>query len=356
MSVVLYDSNVRVLVPATKAVDREEIQSKIRSIRSNGSTALFAGVSKGAAEVRKFLDSKSVNRVILLSDGQANIGPSSSRELERLGASLVKEGISVSTLGLGLGYNEDLMSGLASAASGNHLFVEEAQNLVAVFDQEFKDLMNVVAGDFRIEVKTGKGVRPVRVLGTKADISGNSIIIPLAQLYARQSRYFVLEVEVDSDKKATTQPLVSVDVQYQNLITSDVDRYRTTANVHFTSDIAKRDEDRDLETYAYCSVQIANEQNRRAVTLRDAGEIEEAEALLTENARMLSEVALKCELADVDKVLPELRYNITINSVGAKKVKERDWNRNRKQFRAKQNEVGNQQVGLYDFFPSKSSK
>ncbi|MCG8653135.1 MAG: VWA domain-containing protein, partial [Pirellulales bacterium] len=109
VSVILYNSSAKVLVPATKATDRAEIIRKIDSVKAGGSTALFAGVSKGAAEVRKFLGDDSVNRVILLSDGKANVGPKSPRELERLGASLVKEGISVSTLGLGLGYNEDLM-------------------------------------------------------------------------------------------------------------------------------------------------------------------------------------------------------------------------------------------------------
>ena len=105
---VLYSSSATVLVPATKATDREQIIRKIKTIGANGSTALFAGVSKGAAEVRKFLDEESVNRVILLSDGRANVGPKSPGELERLGASLVKEGISVSTLGIGLGLQRGL--------------------------------------------------------------------------------------------------------------------------------------------------------------------------------------------------------------------------------------------------------
>ena len=78
VSVVLYNSSVQVLVPATRATDREQIIRKIESVRAGGDTALFAGVSKGAAEVRKFLDEKSVNRVILLSDGRANVGPAKS--------------------------------------------------------------------------------------------------------------------------------------------------------------------------------------------------------------------------------------------------------------------------------------
>jgi len=118
VSVVAYNSYVTVLVPATKVSDKHALYSAINRLYAGGSTALFAGVSKGAHEVRKFIAPDRVNRVILLSDGLANVGPSSPEALAALGASLAKEGISVTTIGLGLGYNEDLMFHLAHASDG----------------------------------------------------------------------------------------------------------------------------------------------------------------------------------------------------------------------------------------------
>ena len=159
VSIITYDSVVTVVVPATKASDREQIKKKIQSIRAGGNTALFAGVSKAAGEARKFLDDQRVNRIILLSDGKANVGPSTPAELEQLGQSLIKEGISVSTLGLGLGYNENLMSRLALASSGNHVFIEDAENLVQVFQNEFDDVMSVVAQKIKIKAKLAEGIR-----------------------------------------------------------------------------------------------------------------------------------------------------------------------------------------------------
>jgi len=95
VSIVTYDSTVEVLVPATKLTDKEAVCSKISRIESGGSTALFAGISKGAAELRKFLDRDRVNRVILLSDGLANVGPQTPGELGDLGASLRANGSAV---------------------------------------------------------------------------------------------------------------------------------------------------------------------------------------------------------------------------------------------------------------------
>lgn len=345
VSVVLYASSAQVLVPATKATDREEIIRKISTVTANGSTALFAGVSKGAAEVRKFLNSQSVNRVILLSDGKANVGPQSPRELERLGASLVKEGISVSTLGLGLDYNEDLMSGLAAAGSGNHTFIEEADDLVAVFNSEFNDLMSVVAGEFRIEATVAEGVRPVRVLGHKADISGQRIHIPLAQLYSRQQRYFVVEVEVDKGEAETSRPLVSVSVQYKNLVTETTDKLTSSVDVRFSESLAEVKNDRDPETYAYCAVQIANERNIMATALRDAGQVKEAKKLLDLNQIELFKCAVFCESVNATEVLPELQRNVQLNESQLNVIDDSsNWNLNRKRMRAAQYDNAAQQT------------
>lgn len=344
VSVVLYNSSAHVLVPATKATDRSEIIRRIKTVNANGGTALFAGVSKGAAEVRKFRNDDSVNRVILLSDGRANVGPQSPRELARLGQSLVKEGISVSTLGLGLGYNEDLMSSLASAGSGNHIFVEQEEDLVAVFNNEFNDLMSVVAGDFNIHARVAKGVRPVRVLGTDADIKGSDIYIPLAQLYANQQRYFVLEVEVEASKAETSRNLVSVTVEYQNMITETTDKLSNTVDVRFSSSLSQVEEDLDHETYANCAVQIANERNIRATALRDSGQVEEAKKLLSKNVADLKNCVDLCRGNNVHAVIPELELSMEANRSQVELVEAVDWNRSRKAMRATQNEIQSQQT------------
>ena len=88
VSVVTYDSKVNVLVPATKATDKETIFRAIRRINAGGTTALHGGVCKGGKEVKKFLCANRVNRVILLSDGLANVGPDTPEALGSLGASL----------------------------------------------------------------------------------------------------------------------------------------------------------------------------------------------------------------------------------------------------------------------------
>ncbi len=233
VSIVTYDTNVQVLVPATKLTDREQVIEAIRGIQPTGNTALFAGVSKGAAEVRKFLSEDRVNRIILLSDGLANVGPSSPGELGALGASLKKENISVSTLGLGDGYNEDLMVNLAGQSGGNHKFIESATELADVFRQEFDDVLNVVAQGVDLNVTIPEGIRPVRVLGNAADINGQSIVSKFAQVYSRQEKFIAIELEVPASESASTRELASVSVSYTNMKTDVKDSLSQGTQIRF---------------------------------------------------------------------------------------------------------------------------
>jgi Ca-activated chloride channel homolog len=330
VSIVTYDSSVTVLVPATKASDRESIKAKISSISPSGNTALFAGVSKGAAEVRKFLDEQRVNRVILLSDGLANVGPKSPAELEQLGESLIKEGISVSTMGLGLGYNEDLMSRLALASSGNHVFIENAENLVEVFQSEFDDVLSVVAQKIRIEAQLAEGVRPVKVLNYPADITGQKVSIDLGQLYSSQERYFVVEVEVPLRETGQQSPVAEVAVEYVNMVTETTDKLTSAVQVKFTETQEIADQDIDKQIYASCVIQIANEKNRMATDLRDAGKVEEARKLLLGNSDYL-------RVCFEQLGIEELNVRCELNAFQAQNLEGKDWGINRKAMREAQN-------------------
>ncbi|MBC7830835.1 MAG: VWA domain-containing protein, partial [Hyphomicrobium sp.] len=140
VSLVSYNHDFDVLSPAAPLRDsRDKLIEAIDNLQASGTTALYAGVQEGGRQVEKFVSDNNVNRVILLSDGLANVGPSTPGELAELGRKLASKGISVSTIGLGLDYNEDLMQRLAAASDGNHAFVERPSDLAEIFDREFGD-------------------------------------------------------------------------------------------------------------------------------------------------------------------------------------------------------------------------
>ena len=143
-SLVTYDNETDLLIPPERIGDRdhrEELKARIHRIQPGGSTALHAGVVLGAKQVRRFFDKERVNRVILLSDGLANVGPSRTTDLARLGRELRGDGIAVSTVGLGDDYNEDLMTALAEASNANYYYVKDAEKLPGIFAEELGALV-----------------------------------------------------------------------------------------------------------------------------------------------------------------------------------------------------------------------
>ncbi len=332
VSVVSYDSTVNVLTPATKVTDKAMINAQIDRINANGSTALFGGVSKGAAEIRKFYDPKRVNRIFLLSDGQANVGPQSPRELGNLGASLAKEGISVTTLGLGLGYNEDLMTQLAMKSDGSHSFIEEPAQLTQIFNEDFGEALQVVAQKVVVKITCREGVRPVRTLGREADIAGQTVVTTMNQIYSGQEQFVLLEVEIPATRSGAVRDIATVNLGYLNMETRVDDRLSSSVAARFTTSDSEIAKAVSTEVMVASISQIAVENNKKATALRDQGRIEEARKLLLSNSAFLGENA--------DRYNSDfLRSYRALNSISADNLDEAKWNANRKQMRYEQQAI-----------------
>lgn len=329
VSVVLYDSTVQVLVPATKMTNRSELISNIRQIRAGGSTALYAGVQNGASEVRKFLSRNRVNRVVLISDGLANVGPESPSALGQLGANLVDEGISVTTIGLGLGYNEDLMSQLAYKSDGGHYFAETADELAGVFDQEFGRALSVVAQDVTIEIICGEDMRPVRLLGREGAIQDRSVQLDIQNIYSEHEKYVILEVEIPAQPANQKRELALVRVNYHDMKSNSVQKTDGVCDVRFTD--SKEDVQRRLNKRVLADAveQIAIENNQRALALRDQGNVVGAKQALHDNAEYLRSNAAATGSQKLDSYAGE-------NETDADNLDEQSWTVRRKVMRESQ--------------------
>ena len=329
VSVILYDSDVEVLVPATKMTYRERIIRKIRSIHAGGSTALYAGVQTGADEVRKFLSGDRVNRIVLLSDGLANVGPDSPRALGKLGADLVDESISVTTIGLGTGYNEDLMSRLAFKSDGGHYFCEEPDELAGIFDQEFGRTLSVVAQDVNIEIICGEDMRPVRLLGRDGIIKERTVTLDINHIYSDHEKYVILEVEVPPQKADKLRELALVRVNYEDMKSNKTAKAADSIEIRFSESESKSKNSINKMIAADVVEQIAIENNEKALALRDKGQIAEAQQVLMDNSSYLRSNAKKYKSEKLDIYAYE-------NEKDAAAVEHKDWNRTRKGMRESQ--------------------
>ena len=214
VSVVAYDNSSEVIVPAQHVAEKEALIARINAIEPRGCTALFDGVSAGATEIRKFKGKCEISRILLLSDGQANVGPSSAEELGRYGALLMKEGIAVSTIGLGVDYNEDLMTRLSQKSDGNSYFVEKSDDLPRVFASELGDVLSVAATKVALKVSFGVGFTPVELIGRDGRILDGTVSIDLNQLYGGQEKYVIVKCDAAPGSVGSAREIAKAEVAY----------------------------------------------------------------------------------------------------------------------------------------------
>lgn len=278
-SVVSFDDKVDVLVPAQPVNDHAPLVARIQQITERGSTAIHAGVTVGADEVRKFKDNRRLNRVVLLSDGIANIGPSRPEDFAVLGGALLAEGISVSTIGLGLGYNEDLMQKLARASDGNHAFAGDAADLIQIFNREFDDVLASCAQTVSVDIEFRPGVRPVRSLSRDGAIAGQTMQFRFNQIYQNTTHYVLLEVEVDRNLATGEQDLGHVRVAYASPQDGVRQTLETDLRGRFSTSQTEVNASRDGAVLEAALEQVTRERTQAAIKLRDQGKTAEARAL-----------------------------------------------------------------------------
>ncbi len=281
VSIIAFDSEVETVVPAQRVGRARGLEAAICRIEARGNTALHGGVACGAAELRKHIeDNRGVNRVILLSDGLANVGPSSPEELGRLGHSLMKEGISVTTIGLGLGYNEDLMARLAQRSDGNTYFVENSSDLPRIFSAELGDVLNVIARRVVIEIEFPEGVRPLAFVGREGIIRGQHAELTLSQLYGGQEKFALVEVEVSPSESGAEREIARANVSYEDALNQRTATITAQRKVRFSADrkvVIGSADHRVQADYAVNVMAVAKDQ---AIELADKGRKDEAAAVL----------------------------------------------------------------------------
>ncbi len=354
VSVIAYETSVNIVQPAIRiddnsdkaATTRQQILSAIDTITATGNTALFAGVSMGAGEIRKESRSGRVSRIVLLSDGLANVGPSSPGELAELGTSLGREGICVTTLGLGLDYNEDLMSKLASASDGNHMFIDSVEALDHAYAMEFGDAMAVVAREIRLEIACEEGVRPVRVLGRDAMVDKNIVKVNLGDISSGRTKYCLVELDMSSPIPAS-KVAASAWVWYQtaaktahgSIATPEGKASSHAVAITYTDRADEVEKNVNKEVMVAAVQQIGAERNELALRLRDSGKIEEARRAFQMN----------CDFLSTNSALyndEQLSKDAATNGFAAKNLDDESWKYNRKLQREYQVGTVNQSVIL----------
>jgi Ca-activated chloride channel homolog len=154
VSLVTYASGVRVVLPPTAGDQKNTIYQAIDGLIASGGTYGEAGIRLAYTQARASFINEGINRVLLATDGDVNVGVTDPDELKRLIETERKGGISLTALGVGdSNYNEALMKKLADAGDGSYHYLDSLQEAHKVLVHQFTSTLAVIAQDVKLQLE-----------------------------------------------------------------------------------------------------------------------------------------------------------------------------------------------------------
>ncbi len=225
VSIVTYADGAKIVLHPTSVYNRETILNSIDSLRTEGSTYAEAGLRLGYDVAKSVYRDGAINRVILLSDGVANVGQTGPDSILNIVADHVSRGITLSTVGFGMGnYNDVMMERLANDGNGNYHYVDELREARRVFVHNLTSTLQVIAYDAKIQVDFNPGVTDrYRLIGYEnrdvADEDFRNDTVDAGEVGAGHSVTALYELALEEDADGT---VATIYVRYQDVDTDEI--------------------------------------------------------------------------------------------------------------------------------------
>ncbi|MBX7221630.1 MAG: VWA domain-containing protein [Blastocatellia bacterium] len=222
-SVVIYDDDVDTILPPQPVTDKAAIKALIAKIRAGGCTNLSGGWLKGCDYVATHATEERVNRVLLLTDGQANSGIRDPKVLTQTAQEKAEQGISTTTLGFGSGFNEDLLIGMAKGGRGNFYFVQSPDDAVEVFGIELEGLVSVSAQNLEVTIHPQAGVQVESVLNNYRVVKNNgSLVVAVGDVYGVEDKLLALECAVTAGGATGLMEIAKLTYAYHTVVEGSI--------------------------------------------------------------------------------------------------------------------------------------
>jgi Ca-activated chloride channel homolog len=280
LAIVTYDDSINTLLPSTTVEDKNYIRELIYGISPGGSTNLSGGMMSGFAEAQRNFRNDSVNRIVLLSDGLANVGIVDPAEIANQAKRIRENKISVSAMGVGIDYNENLMASIADYSGGNYYYINQETSMASVFQKELNLMQNLIGTNAKATFDLNRGVEVVDIAGYKWEQSGRKLTIQVPDVYSGETKRIMVQLKVPTDAAK------NVVLGSGQFVCTDISKKQPvlfTANfqpsVKVISDIAmvRSNEDKDMKQRSESI--IASRDMEKAYALYEEGKADEAEAV-----------------------------------------------------------------------------
>jgi Ca-activated chloride channel family protein len=215
LTIVTYNNRVHVPISARKVKNRQRFHQVIDGIYPEGRTYLSGGLEEGFRHARKFRKKGYISRVILLSDGLANVGLTDARQLSRRTGIMYESGVAVSTFGMGYDFDENLLASMATGGGGSYHYISRPGDVLAALQKEFNMAASTVASGVEIIIRPMEGCRFESAPGHSWRLEKGSAVIGLGDLSAGESRTLMARMNVPTGNLGD-QSVADVTIRYRD--------------------------------------------------------------------------------------------------------------------------------------------
>ena len=277
LALVSFDDEVRLHAPLAPV--NGGMRGAIASLWPGGSTNLSGGWLKGLEQLRP-APADGVRKILLLTDGIANVGISDAGTLSQLAATAAGERIGTTTIGIGSDFDEELLTRMADAGGGNAHYAETADAAPAIFSRELDGLTQIAAQNVSIEIRPCAEVQVLGILNEYPHIAvPGGVQVALGDAYAGEKRRVVFELHVPHLAALGPAPVAEIVLRYVS-VGAKVEQHELT--IPLAVNLVSADEAAasapDLEVREEVLVLKAARARDEAIRLADAGENEQAQA------------------------------------------------------------------------------
>jgi Ca-activated chloride channel family protein len=288
---VVFDDQAEVVVhtASLRSLGVDTVKAAIAGVHSGGSTDLSAGYLLGLSEAGRAMGAGGAT-LLLISDGHANRGEKSPVVLGGAAEGRARKRITTTTIGYGLGYDEELLVALARGGNGDHVFAENVDQLHPAIAEQVGGLLAKAVTAASVTVRPlGEGLAGVRVLHDVPTTElGHEVIAQLGDLYQGESRRLLIQLDIPAMAALGLATVAEVVVRYTELpdLVEHVITLPVTVNV-VPGDVAAGRVPDPVVTVERL-LQQAQQSKRDAISSLRAGETDAAQHLLTGAMHQLS--------------------------------------------------------------------
>jgi Ca-activated chloride channel family protein len=287
-----------------------------------GSTFLSGGLEEGFRQAKAGKRKDTLNRVLLLSDGLANVGVIDRGALRERAGDMSEKGISISTFGVGNDFDEELMTMVAGGGGGNYRYLADPERIVAALESEFHTASRTAASEVEIIIRLKRECRFGSVLGRDWRRDGDSYVIRLGDLSAGERRTVFTTLNVAGERTGLRE-VGEVALRYRDPVTSKgITSSAKAISLELVRDERIYREGFDRSVQEKRAVSEANVLVQEAARLADKGKKEEAKEMLGKAAAGLAAAppspAVRAEMDHAGRYKDSLDAMGDMNSESAK--------------------------------------